>query len=750
MFFMLFCFVELQIRHRKLSNYSDIAKLYIAAFVSISSFIAFLFIDNEMWANYIQVIYFGSMDILLYALFYYVVSLETQKDVTSSKVFKYMYIISALADLGFMLTNPFTHWYFDMIRLEEKGKFLCWINTFKFPYYIHLGLCYFLVLTLFYRLIKDIVRVPKLYKSKFVYIFITFVAVIILNIFFMIFSALWKIDYSVITYGIFAVLVYNFTVYATPRRIQKNMLSIVSNTIKDAVICFDYTGECAYMNEAAKKIFSDGSEKSFLWTKRYLESSENFLEATEILEVEGQIHFFYTEYHRVVDKYNKLCGSYLKLNDRTEDISKKKKERYRANHDDLTGLYKRNYFFSEMERILKSSPNVERYLVCTNIRNFKLINNLFGAKFGDDLLKYQADILNFDDYKDCIKGRVSGDRFAILIDKENFNLDLAIKNTERIKDFVAGINFQFSVCLGIYEIANPYENVHSMLDKANIAIKSIKSDYNKVFALYDASLMQALIEEKKIISEFKYALSSEQFCLFLQPQINSVTKKCVGAEALVRWYDAEQNYRMPSMFIKILENSGLIYQLDYYVWEKAVKILADWKARGFDDYSISVNISAKDFYYADLYTQFTSLVEKYDVSPKLLHLEITESVLIDDKRFHKDILQKLQNYGFRIEMDDFGSGYSSLNTLKELSMDVLKIDMEFLGKTDNIQRSNLIIESVVKMAKALNMEIITEGLETEEQVEFLSGIGVDMFQGFYFSKPIPYQEFEHKYLEAGK
>jgi len=192
----------------------------------------------------------------------------------------------------------------------------------------------------------------------------------------------------------------------------------------------------------------------------------------------------------------------------------------------------------------------------------------------------------------------------------------------------------------------------------------------------------------------------------------------------------------------------LIHKLDQYMWEEAAKKLAEWKARGNDMY-ISINISAKDFYYCDIYTFFTNLVEKYDIPPQKLKIEITETVLMQDVNAHRAILQKLNERGFTIEMDDFGSGYSSLNTLKNVEMNTLKIDMGFLRASNFSQKVKDIISSIISMSKTLGMTVVTEGVETEDQVKFLREASCDIFQGFYFSKPIPVEEFEKKYCDGG-
>lgn len=222
----------------------------------------------------------------------------------------------------------------------------------------------------------------------------------------------------------------------------------------------------------------------------------------------------------------------------------------------------------------------------------------------------------------------------------------------------------------------------------------------------------------------------------------------LGAEALVRWNHPKKGLLYPNEFVEILEKAGLIYKLDNFIWEKAAEKLSEWKKKGLEECHISVNISAKDFYYLDLYDVFTKLVRKYDIEPEKLNLEITETVIMSDVNMHMEVIDKLQGYGFHIEIDDFGSGYSSLNTLKDIKADLLKIDMLFLHETQNQKRSKIILNSIIAMAKALHMPVITEGVETKVQLDFLSDMGCGIFQGFYFSKPVSVGEFEEKYFKS--
>ncbi len=426
------------------------------------------------------------------------------------------------------------------------------------------------------------------------------------------------------------------------------------------------------------------------------------------------------------------------------EVRRVKKEEFTVSHDRLTGLYNRESFFRRAEEIIRKNPQKKRYMVCTNIKNFKLANDLFGKEMGDRVLADQAKLLAYARYDDCIHGRIAGDKFAMLIAKEDFNSQLAVQNTSKLQYLINDTNYKLHMAIGAYEITDPCESAQVMCDKANMAIESMCDDYSQVVAYYDEKMLGKLVQEKNVLSEFDCALETNQFQMYLQPQITN-TGKLSGAEAIVRWHHPTKGILMPADFIEIIEKRGYIYKLDRYMWEQAAAKLCDWKKRGIDNLSISVNVSTKDFYYMDLYRAFTGLVEKYEIDPSRFNIEITETAFVGDIERHLSVIRGLREYGFHIEIDDFGSGYSSLNMLKDIEVDILKIDMAFLGETITTERTRIIIRSVIAMAKELGMEVITEGVRNEEHVAFLTEAGCDIFQGFYFDRPISVAEFEAQY-----
>ena len=278
-----------------------------------------------------------------------------------------------------------------------------------------------------------------------------------------------------------------------------------------------------------------------------------------------------------------------------------------------------------------------------------------------------------------------------------------------------------------------------------MAISTIKDDYHNRIAYYDEALRAEILREQELVRDFEKALEEGQIKMYLQPQM-SADGKLLGTEALVRWEHPEKGAIHPGEFIPVFEKNGLVSDIDRYIWEQACKQLKSWKERGREDIYISVNISPRDFHFLNVYQTFTELVECYEIAPKNLKLEITETAIVMDFDRQMELITRLRRNGFIVEMDDFGSGYSSLNMLKDLHVDILKIDMAFLEKAKDEERSKKILQMIISLSKQLGMPVITEGVESEEQVTFLTAVGCDMFQGYYFAKPMPVDKFEELYF----
>lgn len=416
--------------------------------------------------------------------------------------------------------------------------------------------------------------------------------------------------------------------------------------------------------------------------------------------------------------------------------------RLMAETDWLTGIYNRSAFARYTKAMLLNNLKTQYVLICWNIERFKIINDIFGAEMGDALLKDIAKTLrSMCTEHGGVCGRLEADNFACCFPYDEFDIENIIKNTKRSLPS-ANIQYEINIGVGIYVIDDIALPISTMCDRASIALHTIKGSYLRRYAFYDDKLREKMLVEQEIFTEMETALEERQFCVYFQPQYSSEREEPVGAEALVRWKHPKRGMISPGVFVPQFESNGFITKLDYFVWEEACRFLADRISAKKTVLPVSVNISRINFYDEDLCDKIINIVKKYDLKPELFHLEITESVYNENHEQLMGAMRRLQKEGFYIAMDDFGSGYSSLNMLKDLPVNILKIDMKFVSDIEKNERAGSVLTSVVRMAKWLEMRVIAEGVETLEQKDFLSSIGCDVIQGYYYSKPLPREEYE--------
>ncbi len=410
-------------------------------------------------------------------------------------------------------------------------------------------------------------------------------------------------------------------------------------------------------------------------------------------------------------------------------------------YDELTRLISRKHFSKEIERINSDNPDI-RYALCLfDIIRFKAINDIFGFDEGDALLKFIADKLRSTIPVICLACRISADRFAFFADiTKNAPEDILQKLFAQIKEYKLPLDISFNA--GIYLPEKNGESGNSMLNKATLAHVNVKGNYTSPIKFYTDELRDEMLSEQEIVGEMNNALKEEQFAVYYQPQYNHSTGMLVGAEALVRWLHPQKGMIPPVKFIGIFEKNGFITTLDYYVFDKVTRFLRYCMDNNFSIVPISVNFSKNDIFSQGFVEKLESIREKNGVPSKYLRIEITESILIGNNKAVNEILKKLSDCGYVIEMDDFGSGYSSLNALKDLDFDIIKLDMMFLESKGEDNRGGTILASVINMAKWLHIPVIAEGVETVEQADYLKSIGCNYIQGYLYSKPLPQNDYE--------
>ena len=415
--------------------------------------------------------------------------------------------------------------------------------------------------------------------------------------------------------------------------------------------------------------------------------------------------------------------------------------------DAATGLLSKEAFFDEAAAYLRHSGARDVSIVCFDVDHFKLFNDLHGLDCGDELLRYLGRAL-------ALRFSPDGAQPLARLVADTFALCATGIRPERVERILVDISSECPngidaiVRAGVYRIEDPASPVSIMCDRAVIALRTVKGSYFDRVALYDPGMREALVLEREVVAGIESALREDRIELFLQPKCNIRTGKIVGAEALARWRHPERGIVAPGEFIPLIERNGLVRSLDLRVWEKTAAWIRGLIDEGVQPVPVSVNVSRADIYLVDVAAELHALVERYGIDPSLIEVEITESAYSERPDRIVAAFDALAERGFTVLMDDFGSGYSSLNMLKDINVDVLKIDMRFLDRDD--RRSKDIMESVIRMARWLDLPVIAEGVETREQVNFLLDVGCSYAQGYYYARPMEAAAFEALLTDGSK
>ncbi len=401
---------------------------------------------------------------------------------------------------------------------------------------------------------------------------------------------------------------------------------------------------------------------------------------------------------------------------------------------------------AEAAEMIKRHPDEEIAFIQFDVERFKLINEKYGVEAGDDLLDFMYNTLGLICGEEQPYARLTADVFMVIT---AFKSDTELLDfIHRLESMLTGFrDMEYRLIFGvaIVEDRTPHTRRHG--DNAAIARQSIKGNALNNIGFFNGRMKSDLHKKQSIEDDMMNALLGNQFVMYLQPKFSISSQRIIGAEALARWIHPEKGMISPADFIPVFEENGFILKLDQIIWESACKKIREWIGKGIKPVPISVNISREYIHSFDVVGEMLRLVKKYDIPIKLLELEITETT---DAEGVSDVVQKMKDAGFTMLMDDFGSGYSSLNMLQKTQFDVLKIDRGFLSEFMESSRGRKIISHTISMSHDIGLDIIAEGVETSEQARFLSDCGCDSAQGFYYSRPITQEEFDKMLVEVNK
>ncbi len=425
-----------------------------------------------------------------------------------------------------------------------------------------------------------------------------------------------------------------------------------------------------------------------------------------------------------------------------------------AETDPLTGGRSKGKYIDDTRKMLKKSIPEKWAVVLFDIDKFKYVNDSLGYQEGNRMLERLYKTLGDHLDDDEIFARISDDNFACTVHNATDNelitkIHRVFNEFERRNALFVKYPVLFSAGVCRFEECidkNGGIDINAALDRCTIAKKTLKGLHESSIAFYDGKIRDRALREKDYESVMPAALKNHEFQCYLQPKYGTKSKHIEGAEALIRWNSSEYGFIYPDSFIPLSEKNGFVVELDFFILEEVCKAMKRWISQGRTPVVVSVNQSRLHINYDDYIWRLREIVDKYEIPYEYIELELTESVFSDNTELMLKIMNKLHEIGFKLSIDDFGSGYSSLNILKDIPADVVKIDREFFNGTVNSAKGRAVISTVVDLAKNLNMEVISEGVETGEQVEFLKQIDCAMVQGYYFAKPMPMNAFEELWV----
>lgn len=657
---------------------------------------------------------------------------------------KEFYFILCFIDSVLLLANARVHVIFDLKQAFTNAGFFYWGIEYTSKFGFHKLVCAILSFSSLALFISSIVKAPSYNKVKYVTILTSESLVLIANY---VFNSLnLPLNISLLMLVASSIFIANYVNKDFSAPVLIGPLSAITESINDIIFCYDSSENLIYANSAAKNVFKKSNDNLENFAKEF---RQNFLKnrPSELsLKLDnGEERYYITEYKDFFIS-NSNIGSYLRLQDKTKETLESRRKNYIATHDLLTGLFNRSGFFKKMQEALYQNTFKNPILICTNIKDFKLINTIYSEKVGDSVLQNQTEVMKrLPGHKKSIIGRIADDKFAILMEKQDFDKDIFEEVFNKVSCIIEKTLYNIQIVAGIYEIYDKKDTVQSIYDKAKISLDAIKDSDNQIFSFYNPSMMEKMLKEKDIVNDFEKSLNEKQFSIQLQPVMDN-DGNVLGAESVVRWNNPKYEDLTPSSFLDVLERTSLIYKLDVYVWELVAKKLHEWKERGFSDRFISVNVSSKDKFFIDIIKTFSDLIKKYDISPQNFKVEIRETAMLENPEKTIAIFSQLKKLGIKVYIDNFGTGFSSLNVLKDFIADGIKMDTSFLSESKVSGKNKIILQTMISMSSDLGMEFIAKGVESENQMLALSKMDCKLFQGFYFSKPLPVKTYEAKYL----
>ncbi len=488
-------------------------------------------------------------------------------------------------------------------------------------------------------------------------------------------------------------------------------------------------------NVAASKIYTQQADQNIFLKRTSLNAIIEALEESEVysfamtgVDLNGSKHINQYSYCYLDDSKRWILAT-------LEDISKI------TDYDVLTGELSRSGFLKTAAHVIYGTEERRNYAILFyNIKGFKVINELFGVEGGDRVLRDTADAFRRSALDPILIARFEADHFVMLIDREKLDYDVVTSLCSSLFER-NGRTFKVYGRFGIYPVNSTRHEISGMCDRAKLAKDYITDDYVRPYAVYNQIMRESFVKKKKLAGDLENALKSREFAVFYQPVYNPYTNEIVSAEALVRWIHPEMGILSPGEFISIFEENGYISELDYFVQKEVGRLVRERQSRGQKLVPISINMSRMDFYDDGIMNGIAEDVKNVDCISRLCRIEVTESAFSAFTEIGSHFLREMKKAGVKILLDDFGSEYSAYSTIRDFDFDIIKLDMGFVKMIGKSDKTECIIRSIIDMAHNMNQQVIAEGVENQQQRDFLMECKCDAIQGFYYSKPLPETEF---------
>lgn len=646
--------------------------------------------------------------------------------------------IILLADTVVILSNPFSH--FAATYKVENDRHLGVVVQKQFFYQFHSIFCYIMLIGIIVVLMVTVIRTSEYYRIRYEVELLAVLLMIITKII-VIYSAT-SFDYSIFIYAIAIAFSYHCTYMFSAGGIMCAVSRIVDDNIADATITFDQNGNVLKVNDACMRIFPSDVRENY---ENMYKTLGNPAEGTSKIKYDDSLYEM--RYETIIDSKDRKVADVFIFHDISEDERRFIREHAIATRDQLTEAYNRIGFFEAAEEFLKNNSANARYVVVAcGICNFKGINSFYGIESGDFLLREISSklcVLNRKYW--MLYGRIAEGKFAVLLPVEHMDKVIDELSSIPVKiNEVATINAD--MCFGFISMDNKEKNLDYYYERALIALSEAKKGIGGNVCEYTERMEELAHRRQLILSEMHNAIKEKQFFVEFQPQVSLKTGKVCGAEALARWKHPTLG-RLPSdEFIPLFEDNGFITKMDIFIWEEAAAAIVKMRERGTYMGPVSVNVSQLDIKNTNVVETLSRIVRVNGLSPKDIHVEITESACASDRESLIRTMFGLREKGFLLEIDDFGSGYSSLNALMHMPFDVIKLDMAFMVDDTSTENGQVIVNAMAKMIHDLKASIIVEGVETTRNVETALKFEGDIAQGHYFSKPLVRPRFEEYVL----